>query len=354
VIRADHDGDTNLDSVYLINAFCEWLDQVAGNRPLVVSCSWGGQRGGRDGQTIAERHLSSLFPLDKVGRAICFAAGNQGDFLIHAPVAVGTQARPGEFSWVADGRALVTIYVESDDLDDLFIGGVDDTVIDPNNVHSYVNPLTKHAVLQVGVTGNGKMYVYSGKGSRIGADAYIDGRAVAFSEESYDLSKQPAFPSTADNVLSVGSYDWNDQFSYRGSIRLLTDVVHDQPLVIGVLSAYSNPGPRRFGDVFKPELVAPGQWYTAPAPQNVSTMRDSTGQYHTFNGTSSATPYTAGVIALALQANPRLTWGRLRGLLTANLTEDARTGKTPNGKWGYGKLDFAAAERFVTAAGKSK
>ena len=272
VIRGDHDGDSQLDSMYLVNAFCDWLHEKAGDRPLVVSCSWGGQYGGRDGQSICERHLSSLFPLDRRSRAICFAAGNDGDALLHATVKVGTQENPGEVAWLARGPAELSLYVQTDSLEDLTIGGVDSTVINPDNVHAFVNPLTKQAVLQIAVEGSGTLYLYSASGKDVGADAYIAGRAAQFSEDSYDLGKQIGCPSTADNVLAVGSYDWNDRFSYRGSIKLLTDVVHDKPIVVGAISAYSNPGPRRYGSQVKPELVAPGQWHTAPAPLNVATL----------------------------------------------------------------------------------
>src|SRR5262249_2813126 len=39
---------------FLLGAVCAWLESVAGDRPLVVTCSFGGHDGGHDGRTIEE------------------------------------------------------------------------------------------------------------------------------------------------------------------------------------------------------------------------------------------------------------------------------------------------------------
>jgi subtilisin family serine protease len=242
------------------------------------------------------------------------------------------------------------IYLQSKGEIDLEIGGLDDTEILPENLTSYVNLVTGQMVVSVAVpAGAGGVYLHSGQGAGTPGDAYLSGPGAQFSEESYELGKVIASPSAASTVLSIGSYDWNDQFHFRGSVTVLFDDQLKAPLKIGGLSTYSSRGPLRIGSHVKPELTAPGQYHIAPAPLNVVTMRDTTGLYQPFNGTSSATPYTAGVIALLLEANPQLTWGEIRQLLTKNLTQDGHTGKCPNSNWGHGKLDYAAVERLVAA-----
>jgi kexin len=73
---------------------------------------------------------------------------------------------------------------------------------------------------------------------------------------------------------------------------------------------------------------------------------------NTFNGTSSATPLAAGVVALVLQANPNLTWRDLRLVLaqSARLNDPLDADWTTNGagysinhKYGFGVVDADAA-----------
>jgi subtilisin family serine protease len=68
-----------------------------------------------------------------------------------------------------------------------------------------------------------------------------------------------------------------------------------------------------------------------------------------FNGTSAATPYTAGVVALMFQKKPALTLGQIRELLKNNASHDGFTATLPNPSWGYGKLDLAAVKRILDA-----
>ena len=102
-------------------------------------------------------------------------------------------------------------------------------------------------------------------------------------------------------------------------------------------------------DLIKHDLVAPGMCYTAPASSgSQSQWLSAVSGYQFFNGTSSATPYTAGVIALMLQRKPTLTAAEFKALLKdGGATKDKFTGDVPNGLWGRGKLDYAAAERLL-------
>jgi subtilisin family serine protease len=353
--KADQDGDRNLDSACLVSGFCAWLDEVAGARPLVVSCSWGGQQAGRDGQLIIERHLDARFPLDRRGRACCFAAGNEGDIPVHASLTLGSASEPSHLFWQADRQATMTIYFQTKGDVEIELGGLDETPINAAAVKSFIHPLTNQMIVELPVpAGSGGLYLGSDAGAGTITDAYIRGAGAKFTDKSYELSKGISTPSAAAGVLSVGSYDWNDQFHHRGSVTILQDNDLNAPLVIGGLSTYSSRGPLRFGTAVKPDLVAPGQYHIAAMPLNVVRTRDTTGHYRAFNGTSAATPYAAGLVALVMEAAPQLTWGEIRELLAKNVTADARTGPCPNGKWGHGKLDYAAAERIVAAARKYK
>jgi subtilisin family serine protease len=126
------------------------------------------------------------------------------------------------------------------------------------------------------------------------------------------------------------------------------------PFDIGFLSCYSSPGPSRSGTV-KPDIVSPGEWYpSADAKDNGHSAGDwarpdTTGYYRAMNGTSAATPYTSGIVALIFEKKPTITLGELKTLLKSNTSKTGLnpygTG-VPNKNWGYGKLDAAAIDRI--------
>jgi subtilisin family serine protease len=77
---------------------------------------------------------------------------------------------------------------------------------------------------------------------------------------------------------------------------------------------------------------------------------------NTFNGTSSATPLVAGVVALILEANPALTWRDVRLILahSARLNDPFDADWTLNAaslhvnhKYGFGVIDAAAAVQLA-------
>ena len=166
-----------------------------------------------------------------------------------------------------------------------------------------------------------------------------------------------ASTGTATNVITVGSYDWNDNFNQNGQALLLFSVCEDKPMDIKKISCYSSRGPRRDG-VVKPEIVAPGQWFiAADAKDNAGRtvgwgvgMTDTTSVYRQMNGTSSATPYTAGIIALMFQKKPNMTFGEIRNALISNADKGVLPLETLPGKsWGYGKLSEDAVKRIFAA-----
>jgi subtilisin family serine protease len=139
--------------------------------------------------------------------------------------------------------------------------------------------------------------------------------------------------AAAANAITVGSYDWNDQFHGQ----TLLDPIQESQLEIGGLSLYSTPGPRRGDEMVKPEVAAPGQWFIAPAVED---------RYRPFNGTAASAAYVAGIVALMMEKDPSLTLGEIKQLLQDNATRDPRLGQTPHPKAGFGKLDYNAVTRI--------
>lgn len=354
-IRIAYPGGNGLANAYLLNAICAWVDKVAGSRPAVVSCSFGGQFSGRDGQTIEERQLSARFNPDRKGRAICIAAGNEGDISFHAETSFKGADVPGTINIAR--HAWMEMYFDTADAGDIVLAPVGNTAV--KVLAAYKNPLSNQTIAVVDARGAG-LRVYNKSGKSMHVDAYAD-QSNSFSDTSASVSRQIASPGSAENAITVGSYDWNDIFNQHGHDFQMSGVGGDGAMQIGALSGYSNPGPSRIPGVVKPDLVAPGQYYSAPYSMNVPdilydedgqavfSMRDTSGFYQLFNGTSAATPYTAGVLALLFEKKPALTLAEFRDLLHHDATRDSNTGDLPNSSWGYGKLNIAAVDAMIKA-----
>jgi subtilisin family serine protease len=352
----------DLENSWMLGAVCDWIDQLAGGQPVVVSCSWSGQYGSHDGCRIKERRLNARFPDTARGRALCFAAGNEGDVPLHAEVSFAGENDKGTLSWQATAPGSIVVYFDSGE-EKLQVDpprGLGKVRIDPRTIHASLHPITHQLTWEFPVpAGAGGMVLSSQSGKQIKADAYITPASGSFDSACARFRKQVACPATAAQAITVGSYDWNDRFSRRGqAIALPLLGMRDgktPPLTVGARSFYSNPGPSRLSTPdrpsAKPDIVAPGQYFTAAAPLNSPErpLHETSGKYQLFNGTSAATPYTAGVIALLLQKKPDLTLGEIRELLKANATKDKFTGDLPNPDWGYGKLDLKAVKRMLDA-----
>ena len=356
-VRLGHDG---LENSYLMNAICEWLDKVAGKTPLVVSGSFGGHYSGHDGQRVEEREMNARFPLTRAGRAIVFAAGNEGNDPIHATVKFSTPSKL--VSWTTTQKTLIKMYFDSAD-PNMVIYGTKATSLSPGLAQE-INPITGQMEVRLTVEpGLGGVWFENTSGKTSEVHLYIMNRAYGgFSPEYVVPSHLVGSPGSMENAITVGSYDWNDNFHTGGKPMLLNSVCRDaagnrMPFEIGFLSCYSSPGPSRSG-VVKPDIVSPGEWFpSADAKDNGHSAGDwarpdTTGYYRAMNGTSAATPYTSGIVALIFEKRPTITLGELKNLLKGKAT---KTGLNPNGaalpnnNWGYGKLDAAAVERIFAS-----
>lgn len=341
-------GD-NLESAYLLNAICAWLDKVAGETPLVISCSFGGRMGGHDGMRIEERQLNARFPMSIQGRALCIAAGNDGGSPRHADLIFGSKDQAGEIRWTMNTPGLLEVYYDVSDEKDLRYVAVGADLVESGEI----NPLTGKYVSYFDLKpGAAALRYYTESGKQVVADAYLHeygSGGARFDDSCVSYSKLIESPGSSHHAITVGSYDWNDQFEQHGQLGAFTDPLKGAPLTIGSLSGYSSTGPLRNSDVVKPDIVAPGQYYAASASRNTRATLDTTGRYGLFNGTSAATPYTSGVLALIMQKKPSITLGEIKELFKQHATRDRFTGVVPNAKWGYGKLDLKAVEKMLKA-----
>lgn len=95
------------------------------------------------------------------------------------------------------------------------------------------------------------------------------------------------------------------------------------------LASYSSRGYTADGRL-KPDICAPGSYITAP-------KANTSSSYVAFSGTSMATPFTAGTVALLLDADSSLTPSQVRNILTTTAQDWGPNGQDVD--YGYGKLD---------------
>ncbi|HEV3417781.1 MAG TPA: S8 family serine peptidase [Pirellulales bacterium] len=349
-VRVGDAGGTMV-SGYMLGPICDWLEKVAGQSPLVISCSFGGIYGGHDGFAIKERQLDTRFPLNRQGRAICVAAGNERTDRYHAGLTIAGADALAQLNWTCPAASSMKIYVQTDRTDDLQLTPGDGAKL--SDAGLFVHPLTNQVVIELDLAaGKGNLSVVSKSGQTYRADAYLEDPEDQFTDVPGNPEKLIGTPGTSANVITVGSYNWNDKFEHDGKVISLADAVDDtkSAMTIGGLSGYSSPGFLRIGDAVKPEIGAPGQYYAAAAPlvlKSVDWARDTSGRYQLFNGTSAATPYTAGIVALMMQKNPKITLGEIKNAFKTYATTDDFTGPVPNTDWGYGKLDGDAVRRIL-------
>ncbi len=138
--------------------------------------------------------------------------------------------------------------------------------------------------------------------------------------------------NSGDGPESVGSPGAAEHAVTVGAVAEWSAPVGTDRHSMGVyLMAFSSRGPTLDGRV-KPDIVAPGATIRSARAGTVN-------GYVTYSGTSMATPFVAGALALALDANPWLT-----ALQAKFLLEETAQDRGPEDKdtdWGSGLLDVA-------------
>lgn len=160
-----------------------------------------------------------------------------------------------------------------------------------------------------------------------------------------------AIPATARNVIAVGAYTSRTQWEIGDSSYR---VAFDLGDVLPFSSIGPSADPARTGQ--KPEITAPGAMIASARSRDteINPMQDTSDGEHTLQaGTSMATPFVTGTIALMFSASSSFTHQDAKEYITANAYADEFTGEVPNDNWGYGKLDILATMQAAINSGPS-
>ena len=337
--------------------------ELAGDRPAVVSLSLGSHFGPHDGTSALENEIARL---SGPGRIIVVAAGNEGSDQIHqsgqlvpgSELTITFRVGDPEFQfvdvWIPRGDE-VDVFVETPDRARHMPDGTvrqtvfgrfqTDFIEDPVNLDQHlfvfveggrVNHKWRVLVRPITVR-HGEVHAWAGTAS-------ASTSAVLFPETT-SPHYSVGVPGTEERAIVVGSFVSRARF-----LTVEGEFVGDG-LRVGELSPFSSHGPARYG-AQKPDIVAPGQYVTAALAQGSEMETDprfrprrsptQPGPYITIQGTSMATPFTAGLIALLLQREPNLTPEEIQQRFRVTARRDQDTGRVWSTGFGYGKLDAEA------------
>jgi subtilisin family serine protease len=168
--------------------------------------------------------------------------------------------------------------------------------------------------------------------------------------EGDDLMSGSDWSSTPD-VISVGA--WCANTTMRANEQGKEDEDNSQKYTLGDIAYFSSYGTMPNG-VAQPVVCAPGvdvvsagnqyndtfslNGTPVPKPNYIESMTWQGYPYTCLSGTSMACPTVSGIIALWLEANPKLTLADVKDVLANSCDNDEFTAKNPI-RWGYGKIN---------------
>lgn len=393
-------GDTSFSDERIVDGIA-WIFQRAEalGRPAVVNLSLGGQYGPRDGTSLIERALDAL---SGPGRIITVAAGNDGDNANTNPLLPSSRIH-GTHTAVLGESVDFSIRIPdyepnsgscNDDVwIELWSPGEDRlelTVIRPNG-SSLTAP---HGSIRSHDDAGGQIVIFNAEEGpdprngdysslirisdcgasgpprngtwtlRVTPTTAASGRPYHFWISPSRLGPRtaqavgigPGFtnshlistPATARDVVTVGAFVTQHCWD-----ALAGTFCWQSREKVGDIAVFSSPGPTRDGRL-KPEIAAPGRTIISTLSRHSDAARELTsadGAHVVMQGTSMATPFVTGTIALMLQLDPTLAPDEIKSILAASAIQDAFTANSyageptgsPNNQWGHGKLNAQSA-----------
>ncbi len=170
----------------------------------------------------------------------------------------------------------------------------------------------------------------SDAGSQAADAAVAQGKVVVVAAgNSGDAPGTISSPGVSTDAITVGAA--SDPSSLAGASDTDTGLY---------LAGFSSRGPTSNPSAsLKPDVVAPGI-------SVVAAKAGTTNGYVAYSGTSMATPFVAGMVALGLDAVPGAGPAQIKSALQASANDAGTPG--PDNEWGHGLVD---ARAFVAALG---
>jgi subtilisin family serine protease len=164
--------------------------------------------------------------------------------------------------------------------------------------------------------------------------AIDDAAAVFFTGTSVKDTMKIGSPGASARAITVAAHTTKAQYTdIDGSVR-------DMGLEPDTISDFSSEGPLRNG-AEKPDVAAPGAMIVSALSSDASFDRPSkiSDKFVIMAGTSMATPFVTGIVALQLQRDPALEPEAVKELLRQSSSIPGQPAGTFDPKWGFGLID---------------
>ncbi|MBD2411982.1 peptidase S8 [Nostoc calcicola FACHB-389] len=334
-------------------------------RPAVVNLSLGGHADAHDGSDS----LSKVIDAETgPGRIVCCAAGNEGSINIHGQTTIPSgRTRGMRFNVPLNQVGIVWLnawYSKDSELEvsvrspNGFVTPFQKIITDGNPTQEHQLPDARVEIVTPGpdqingdhnffvqIRGNGPSQVMGGiwqlrlrntstTETRLDVWTLDDMSSVFFTGKSIKDALKIGSPGAASSAVTVAAYTTKAKYTD------IDNQVREMGLDLDTISEFSSEGPLR-NDAQKPDVAAPGAMIVSTLSADANSARSSmiNSKFVAMAGTSMATPFVTGLVALLLQRDPQLDPATLKDLLRKNSTIPGKPVGTFDDKWGYGVIN---------------
>jgi len=335
--------------------------------PAVVNLSLGGHADAHDGSDSLSKVIDAETGL---GRIVCCAAGNEGNYNIHGQAVIPSgRTRGMRFNVPLNQVGIVWLngwYSKDSELEvslrspNGFVTPFQKIIAEGNAAQDHQLPDARVQLVTPGpdkangdhnffvqIRGNGPSPVMGGiwqlrvrntSSTDIRLDVWTldDTSSVFFTGKSVKDAVKIGSPGAASSAITVAAY------TTKATYIDIDAQVREMGLELHTISEFSSEGPLR-NDGQKPDVAAPGAMIISALSADANFDRSSmiNSKFVVQAGTSMATPFVSGLVALLLQRNSKLDPAAVKDLLRKNSAIPEKAAGTFDDKWGYGVINAA-------------